>query len=200
MSPIAKCVRALAVVAAALACGATADAAHNECEDINGDLIMVGEGRFETKAGADESYANVYWGGSTDELDLEDDGTIGGANTAATNLNFGAQAHHEDFTGSDCNTVTFSLQLERSDTWSGTGACPGGTIISNTYTYTINSCIGGSDSHWVFAGRAFGGTGLSYKKYWRATLKVGTSSEESGCFYLRNQNDCTLVNYTTETE
>lgn len=165
------------------------------CEDIAGDLVLVGEARYATRTGADSFYSNIYWGGSGDELDLDPYNRVGGANSSSTSLNFGAQAHHDDNTLSDCTNVTFTLQLQRSATNTEYTPCPEGTVTSSSYTYTVNSCIGGSDSHFVHAGRAFGGSGLSYKRYWNATLSVNAVASDSGCFEVANQNDCTLTNF-----
>src|SRR5688572_2961969 len=85
------------------------------CEDINNDITIVGETRYNTTSGNDSCYANAYGDGG-DELSFTSNITLAGASTSATNLRFFAYAHHLDFIGSDCSNVTFQMVMKYSST------------------------------------------------------------------------------------
>ena len=162
------------------------------CEDIDHDIVMVGESRYEVLAGTDEGYANAYADGGN-ELSIGASSTIGGANTSADSLGFMEYAFLTDSTGSDCVYVTFEHWLSWSN--SVAGGCPS-SPYQTSFTAVVNTCSPWSLSDLYYGGFELGGWWFNYYQYWGSAIVVNgyeVDASDGSCYRVRNQSNCTLI-------
>lgn len=197
----------LAGLGVAILLPGVAVAVNSNCQDLDGEVQLLGEARYATVDGTDTCWANLYPGGGS-ELTLPQYVVIGGAaNSEDTELYFKVYAIHRDEADSDGGTAQFSFRVYYANSHGGGGNyCPAGSPLPySTATYTVNSynpgwgCTGYMACY-AYGGKTLGLTAWPFHRYWKADLSAsapgGCSDSDNGvCWRVYDENECNLSDY-----